>query len=43
MSHVVAVSATPFWRRLRWVVWGGAGCLLLLPAVAMQFTSEVDW
>lgn len=29
-----------FWRRL---AWGTAAFLLLLPAVAMQFTSEVDW
>lgn len=28
---------------LRWFVWGGAACLLLLPLVAMQFTSEVNW
>ena len=28
---------------LRWLVWGGAACLLLLPLVAMQFTSEVNW
>jgi hypothetical protein len=24
-------------------VWGTAACLLLLPAVAMQFTTEVNW
>lgn len=31
--------------RNRWrpLVWGGAAGLLLLPAVAMQFTREVDW
>lgn len=28
---------------LRWWVWGGAACLLLLPLVAMQFTPEVKW
>ena len=28
---------------VRRVVWGGALCLLLLPAVAMQFTDEMDW
>ena len=27
------------WRPL---IWGGAACLLLLPAVAMQFTQEVN-
>ena len=30
-------------NRLRPFVWGGAGLLLLLPAVAMQFTREVQW
>jgi len=28
------------WRLL---LWGGAASLLLIPAVAMQFTSEVNW
>jgi hypothetical protein len=28
---------------LRTVAWGGAGLLLLLPLVAMQFTTEVNW
>ncbi|WP_176693078.1 hypothetical protein [Arenimonas terrae] len=27
----------------RWLVWGGAAGLLLLPLVAMQFTAEVNW
>ena len=30
-------------NRLRPFVWGAAALLLLLPAIAMQFTSEVDW
>lgn len=30
-------------RPVRWLVWGGAAALLLLPLVAMQFTREVDW
>lgn len=30
-------------RTLRVMVWAGAGALLLLPAVAMQFTREVQW
>lgn len=32
-------------RRNRWslAIWGTAAFLLLLPAVAMQFTGEVDW
>jgi hypothetical protein len=28
---------------LRRIAWGGAACLLLVPAVAMRFTREVDW
>lgn len=33
------------WHRNRWslAIWGAAALLLLLPAVAMRFTSEVDW
>jgi hypothetical protein len=31
------------WSWVRWVAWGAAACLLLLPLVAMQFTSEVNW
>ncbi|HEX8191571.1 MAG TPA: hypothetical protein VF552_01595, partial [Allosphingosinicella sp.] len=27
----------------RWIGWGGAAALLAVPAVAMRFTSEVDW
>jgi hypothetical protein len=27
----------------RRLVWGGAACLLLAPAIAMRFTREVDW
>jgi hypothetical protein len=30
-------------NRLRPAIWGAAACLLLLPAVAMQFNSGVDW
>ncbi len=37
------VGASRFWRGVRWLVWGGAAFLLLLPAVAMRFTDEVDW
>jgi len=29
--------------RWRIALWGGAALLLLLPAVAMRFTGEVDW
>ena len=30
-------------NRFRPLIWGAAAFLLLLPAVAMQFTSEVNW
>jgi hypothetical protein len=30
----------PLWRV---VLWGAIAALLVLPLVAMQFTSEVDW
>ncbi len=30
-------------HRFRWIAWATAGLLLLLPLVAMQFTSEVNW
>ncbi|MDB5696794.1 MAG: hypothetical protein JWN21_2337, partial [Sphingomonas bacterium] len=25
------------------IVWGGVATLLLIPAIAMQFTAEVNW
>ena len=37
------VGRRRLWRAVRWVVWGGAAFLLLLPLVAMQFTAEVNW
>ena len=43
MTTDLAIQQSPLWRRTRWLVWGGAICLLLLPLVAMQFTAEVDW
>ena len=30
-------------NRWRPAIWGAAAFLLVLPAVAMQFTSEVNW
>lgn len=38
-----AVKIEGAWRILRFAGWGFVVLLLLLPAVAMQFTSEVDW
>lgn len=43
MAANMTVGNSPLWRGVRWVVWGGAACLLLLPLVAMQFTAEVQW
>ena len=37
------ISNAPFWRGMRWVVWGGAAVLLSLPLIAMRFTGEVNW
>jgi hypothetical protein len=39
------VEANTGWRGSRWRIafWGAAALLLLLPAVAMQFTDEVKW
>lgn len=39
----MANSASGGWKLFRWVMWGGAAFLLLLPLVAMQFTAEVNW
>jgi hypothetical protein len=38
-----AVEIEGVWKILRLAGWGFAAVLLVLPAVAMQFTSEVDW
>lgn len=43
MAQDVANGGTRRGNRWRLAIWGGAGCLLLLPAIAMQFTREVDW
>ena len=37
------MSHDRFWSRVRWAVWGGAAGLLMLPAIAMRFTAEVNW
>jgi len=38
-----AIRIEGVWRTLRFAGWGFAAILLALPAIAMQFTSEVDW
>ncbi|HRA01850.1 MAG TPA: hypothetical protein PLM54_01305 [Thermomonas sp.] len=45
MTGGLAIEKGPRGNRLRPFVWGAAACLLLLPAVAMQWfpASEVNW
>ncbi|MCW1402263.1 hypothetical protein OKA06_07965 [Novosphingobium sp. MW5] len=43
MSTIYDDSLPQQSSRLRLALWGFAGLLLLIPAVAMQFTSEVNW
>lgn len=43
MAAQMTVATSPLWTRMRWVVWGGAAALLMLPAIAMQFDTEFDW
>lgn len=33
----------PLWKALRMLGWGAVALFLLAPAVAMQFTDEVNW
>jgi hypothetical protein len=42
MANEMAAGG-PGWSPWRIVGWGLAAALLALPAVAMQFTTEVDW
>jgi len=39
----MTISAGTGWRIFRAIMWGGAALLLLLPLVAMQFSSDVAW
>ena len=38
-----AVKIDGVWKILRFAGWAFSAALLVLPAIAMQFTSEVDW
>lgn len=40
MTNTDTMTPSNKWR---WLRWGGAAALLLLPAIAMQFTHEVNW
>lgn len=44
MGTDMTMQANPFWRAMRWVVWGGAALVLLLPLVAMRIPGTgVEW
>ena len=43
MAMARQVDGERIWNWLRVAGWGGAAIVLLLPAVAMRFTREVDW
>ena len=43
MGDITQIIEGRRWSYWRVAMWGGAASLLLLPAIAMQFTSEVDW
>ena len=43
MGDLTEIVAGRRWSYWRIAMWGAAALLLLLPAIAMQFTSEVDW
>jgi hypothetical protein len=40
MTNTGTLTPSNKWR---WLRWGAAAALLLLPAIAMQFTREVNW
>ena len=43
MAGVYQQDRGPYTQRLRIAAWGGAAALMLVPLIAMQFTSEVAW
>jgi hypothetical protein len=43
MAVITRTSGERLWNALRIAGWCGAVVILLLPLVAMRFTSEVDW
>lgn len=43
MARVLEIKGGGLRTFLRFAPWIGAGCLLLAPLVAMQFSDEVDW
>lgn len=43
MAADAGMNGERLWNGLRILGWGGAAVILLMPLVAMRFTSEVDW
>lgn len=44
MAADMTMQGNPLWRAMRWVVWGGAVLVLLLPLLAMRIPGTgVDW
>lgn len=43
MGDLTLLFAGRRWRLWRIAMWGSAAFLLLLPAIAMRFTAEVNW
>ena len=43
MEAITDILSGSRWSRWRVIMWGTAAFLLLLPAIAMQFTGEVTW
>ncbi|NDK39336.1 hypothetical protein DT603_10830 [Pseudoxanthomonas gei] len=43
MTASMNMADSQLWRRLRWLMWGGAAGVLLVPLVVMQYSREVQW
>jgi hypothetical protein len=43
LEDITQIVAGVRWRGWRIAMWGSAAFLLLLPAIAMRLTSDVDW
>ena len=43
MAATMRIDGQRLWNRLRLIGWSAAVMLLMLPLVAMRYTSEVDW
>ena len=43
MARATRMDGQRLWNRLRLIGWSAAAVLLILPLVAMRYTSEVNW